>query len=70
MNILPIEVHASFKTQGIASAQTNRGDTGTVQVFKVSRGLIGRKQNLQAIFSGIACARDKPVTTALPFEGF
>ncbi|MNJ57837.1 hypothetical protein D3C77_534450 [compost metagenome] len=70
VDVLAIQVHAGFKTQGIACTKATRGDAGTDQVVEERRGLDGRENDLEAILTGVAGTGDEPVTVGQAFEGF
>ena len=68
MNVLTVEVHAGFDTQGIPRAEADRRNARADQIVEEARRLIGRQNDFQTVFTGVTGARDEPVTVRLAFE--
>ncbi|MNE51947.1 hypothetical protein D3C80_1466000 [compost metagenome] len=68
VDVLAVQVHAGFQAQGVAGAKATGGDAGADQVVEECHRLIAREDDLQAVFTGIPGAGNKPVALGNAFE--
>ena len=68
VNVLTVQVHARLDPQGVARAQAYGGNARPHQIVEEPRRLVGRQNDFQAVFTGVAGACDEPVTVGPTFE--
>src|SRR5271170_2651584 len=70
IHVLPVEVHAGFKPQGIARAEPAWPNARGKQLFPDAFELTGRQYQLKTILAGVAGASDKIFTAPSRVERF
>lgn len=67
-HVLAVQVQPGFQTQGVTCAKADGRDAGTDQLAEKVRRLLGRQDDLQTIFAGVAGTTDEPVAFGQALE--
>src|SRR5689334_11182070 len=60
VHVVAVQVHAGFQAQRVARTEAARRDAESVQIAPYLHDIFGGQHHFEAVFAGVARARDEP----------